>query len=381
MSPFDHTDIKYTYSLGWFLVNTLKKLNIEVITVGPYTEKFPILKKIKQKLYRIIFKKKYWRHRDVNVLKSIGRQVSQKLNTLDFDAVFAFGSLNTAFVTTDKPIYYLTDSIFQGLLNYYETYSQLSEQSIRDGELIEKDAIARTKRVFVSSEWALNTIKHSYPEYANKVCIAELGANLLRENQSEAIQAFIANRFTYKYINFVFIGYNWLNKGGHEAIAVIDILEQEGIKCRLSVLGPDSIPENDQRTYVNLLGKVNKFSDDGFEVFDTVLKEAHFFILPSKFEAFGHVFCEANSYGVPCIGNKTGGITTVIKDGINGKVFNFPNEVQNCADYLMQLINNHAQYTKLCASSYNEYKQRLNWKTCFSKIIQYIEEDIKKQQK
>ena len=238
------------------------------------------MKKVKQKLYRLIFHKNYWRHRDVNVIKSIAQKVSQKLETLEFDAVFAFGSLNTAFVKTNKPIYYLTDSIFQGLLNYNIFYSNLTDRTISNGIIIEDDAFNRSKRVFVSSEWALNSIKQAFPKYINKTAIVPLGGNLLKENTVDDIKIFIKLRQKSETINFVFIGYNWLNKGGHESVSVIDLLINHGFKCKLTVLGPELIPEIDQRDYIDFKSAVNKFSDSGFEIFDKALKEAHFFILP-----------------------------------------------------------------------------------------------------
>ena len=42
------------------------------------------------------------------------------------------------------------------------------------------------------------------------------------------------------------------------------------------------------------------------------------FVMPSLVEGFGMVLLEAMSYGVPCIGTKTGGITEIVQDRKNG---------------------------------------------------------------
>ncbi|MEW5859402.1 MAG: glycosyltransferase, partial [Cyanobacteriota bacterium] len=82
---------------------------------------------------------------------------------------------------------------------------------------------------------------------------------------------------------------------------------------------------------------------------------------PSQAEAYGNVFCEANSYGVPCISTKVGGIPTVIKDDVNGKLFSITSNIQEYCTYIYDLFSDYGAYKKLALSSFNEYQTRLNW--------------------
>lgn len=49
-----------------------------------------------------------------------------------------------------------------------------------------------------------------------------------------------------------------------------------------------------------------------------ILYRSHFLILPTEFEAFGIVFCEASAYGMPSIAANVGGVSQPIREGKNG---------------------------------------------------------------
>ncbi|HRQ86246.1 MAG TPA: glycosyltransferase, partial [Flavobacteriales bacterium] len=42
------------------------------------------------------------------------------------------------------------------------------------------------------------------------------------------------------------------------------------------------------------------------------LRTADFLILPTRFEAYGIVFCEAAAYGLPALASRTGGVPTIV---------------------------------------------------------------------
>jgi len=83
--------------------------------------------------------------------------------------------------------------------------------------------------------------------------------------------------------------------------------------------------------------------------------------MPTRGDAFGHVFCEANAYGLPAIGTKVGGVTEIIKDNINGCTFPLEARIDEYAEYLISLIKNEDKYKEISLNAFNEYKTRLNW--------------------
>lgn len=56
-----------------------------------------------------------------------------------------------------------------------------------------------------------------------------------------------------------------------------------------------------------------------------------------------------------------GGVTTVIKDGINGQKFDIDASVDAYGEYIIKTFLDEKQYKALCLSSFSEYQTRLNW--------------------
>jgi glycosyltransferase involved in cell wall biosynthesis len=110
---------------------------------------------------------------------------------------------------------------------------------------------------------------------------------------------------------------------------------------------------------------------------EQLLGESHFLIVPSIAECYGLVFCEANSYGVPCIAQKVGGIPTIIRDNINGYLFEPGSSILNYCNYISQLFSNYKEYKQLALSSFNEYQSRLNWTVAGQTVKSLLTEIMK----
>jgi len=79
--------------------------------------------------------------------------------------------------------------------------------------------------------------------------------------------------------------------------------------------------------FVNVIGFVDKASADGYAMLNKPLEESHFMILPTFAEAYGIVFCEASSFGLPSIALKRGGVP--VKDHVNGLLFDVKLRLQS----------------------------------------------------
>jgi len=82
-------------------------------------------------------------------------------------------------------------------------------------------------------------------------------------------------------------------------------------------------------------------------------------ILPSRAECYGLVLCEANSFGVPCLTTSVGGISTIVKDDVNGRMFSTESSVSEYCSYILGLLSHRERYRQLAISSFNEYNVRL----------------------
>ncbi len=150
-------------------------------------------------------------------------------------------------------------------------------------------------------------------------------------------------------------------------------LHEAGQPVELNFVGCNPPKDIEIPPYIKCHGFISKRNQEGMEKIKRLLQESHFLFVPSRAECFGIVFAEANAFGLPCLTSYVGGISTVVRDHINGITFGLDASTDVYCDYLMNLMKDYEKYEKLALSAFQEYKTRLNWKTAAASVIQLIE--------
>jgi glycosyltransferase involved in cell wall biosynthesis len=156
------------------------------------------------------------------------------------------------------------------------------------------------------------------------------------------------------------VGLSWQIKGGELAHRTLLRLLEMGIDAELTVVGCTP-PPGVSHARMRVIPFLNKMIPEEWERFRRLWHESDIFILPTRFEAAGIVFCEASAYALPAIGTRTGGVPSLVRDGING--FTLPAEEwgEGAAALIANLAGDPDRYLELCESSRDEYERRLNW--------------------
>lgn len=108
-----------------------------------------------------------------------------------------------------------------------------------------------------------------------------------------------------------------------------------------------------------------------------ILYRSHFLILPTEFEAFGIVFCEASAYGMPSIAANVGGVSQPIRESKNGFLLSPNATAEEYAEKIKLAFSDKETYLKLRRSSRNEYEKRLNWRIWGKKMDKILDKTIK----
>ncbi|MEW6305327.1 MAG: glycosyltransferase, partial [Verrucomicrobiota bacterium] len=103
-------------------------------------------------------------------------------------------------------------------------------------------------------------------------------------------------------------------------------------------------------------------------------KQAHFLIVPSRAEAYGIVFCEASSFGIPSLTTNVGGIPTVVRDGLNGRTFPLDAPIDEYVAFIMRHMADRAAYRQLAMTTFGEFSSRLNWRSAGEAILSHLEQ-------
>ena len=306
-------------------------------------------------------------------LKYIASQVQNRLKNSDANIVFSPGAIPIAYLKTKKPVVFWTDATFAVMQDYYDCFTGLDKRTIRNSHLYERMVVKRSSLAIYSSQWAADSAVKDYDADQRRVKVIPYGANIECFRTKADIIEFNTkkSRTTCK---LLFIGQEWERKGGDTAVKVAAELNKQGIKTELTIVGCNPPELSSLPDYINVLGFVNKTEKEGENLISKLYSESHFFVLPTIAECTPIVFSEANSFGLPVITTGTGGISSMIRNDVNGRMFGNEINIQSCAAYVREFFENPARYNEYSILSFNEYQTRLNWSVSIGKVIGFLKE-------
>lgn len=283
------------------------------------------------------------------------------------DLIF-FGDLYLAsFLEVNIPMVHLSDVTYHSFKDYSEM--KRSKEQIKRTEALEKKVLQKYTTIIYSSEWTKQNTIDYYDIEPNKIHVVEFGANIPAPSDYKIpIQTDTCN--------LVFIGKNWKKKGGDKVFMAYRKLKSKGLQCTLTIIGSTPQEPYDEIEDVTVIPFLDKSKPEHLEKFCNILKEAHFLVLPTEFDAFGIVFCEASAYGVPSIAANVGGVSQPVRDGKNGFLLPPNATAEDYAEKIKSVFSDKDGYIKLRESSRREYETRLNWEVWGEKVNKILEETV-----
>lgn len=363
------------YGAGYHLAKTLKSQDVFLEYIGPITYSSPsLIHKFKWHFNRNFFKNDYFYFLEPEILEEYGKRISLRVTKSNSDVVLCpENTIPIAYLNCEQPIVLWTDAPLSASIDLYAWLNNLSAETTRHLHEMEKLALDKCKLIIFLSEWAAQTTIETYGIDPAKIKVIPWGANLDTYRNFDDISSIAESKASDR-TKLLFIGVDWFRKGGDIAFAVAKQLNKSGIETELTVVGCEPIIDEPLPKFVKNLGFINKYSPAGAEQINQLFSEAHFLILPSRADFSPHVFCEANSFGLPCISSNVGGIPTLIVDNLNGKTFALDASTLDYCSYIATLMSDREQYKNLVYSSFNEYQTRLNWTVAAQTGKQVIQE-------
>lgn len=354
---------RYAWSgINHTLARLIERGGAEVLPVGPLHSPRAWLGKARTLLSRLRpgNSSRYLWTFDPGLLRSYARQVERQLETLRPDVVFSPGTQPVAHLAKHWPVVFWTDAPFGAMRGYYPWYRGVAPVSIRDGMACDDQALGACRAACYSSEWAARgAITHHGADPA-KVHVLPFGANLEHDASPENLLARAAERLRAPW-RFLFVGVDWERKGGDLALEVVRKLNAAGHPSELVVAGCQPPARCEPLPgYVRREGFVSQHTVEGRRRLGELFESALFYLMPSRAEAYGIVFCEASSHGVPSLSARTGGIPTIVRDGENGQLFDPAASADEYVDFILRHTSSET-YLALAQSSMEAYRTRLDW--------------------
>ena len=176
---------------------------------------------------------------------------------------------------------------------------------------------------FYWSEWAAETRSEHYGVNSDKIRIVPAGPasndGLATLEQARSV---IAMRPRNRSVWLLFVAMDWMRKGGDTVLEVAKRLNAGGLPieahpCRILAqhrwVSSELCASGGHIDWRKSAVEANKLNE--------LYRRSHLLFVPSRAEAFGHVFCEASSFAVPSLATDVGGIPSAVRSGVNGQTF------------------------------------------------------------
>jgi glycosyltransferase involved in cell wall biosynthesis len=322
--------------------------------------------------------KRYIRACESALHKSYARQIEGCLRSVQVDAVFCPSSWPVAYCTTEVPVVFWTDACFAGMLNFYESFSDLAPPSVLAGHTAERAALRRCSRAIYPSNWAAASAREQYFADASKVRIVPFGANVVGAPALGEVRAIVERRDTGQ-CNLLLIGVDWERKGAEIAVETVKSLNERGHPARLTIIGCTPPRSEVLPPYVEVIPFVDKSTLVGSRRFNEICSRSHFLMMPSRAEAFGLAIVEGNYFGLPCLATDVGGIPSIVVNEVNGRLFNLKARGQNYCDYIVEVLRDPQRYQALAVGSAEYAQSQFSWKISGQRVAAIIEEVVSAQ--
>ena len=347
---------------GYSIAQSLKNQSISIDYIGPLKDSSVLkgIRKIKRHYFEWCHGKRYLTDPDPSTLKYYSNQIEKKLSRNHSDIVFGATSNLVAYLECKQPTAFWADSTFANVQNFYPVYSNLHEEVVENWHQMEALALKKCKLAIYSSDWAASSAINDYSADPRKVKVVPFGANIEKAFTLETIKDAVNLRPTSQ-CKLLFLGVDWVRKGGDIAYEVAKELNKSGLKTELKIIGSNPLVKEELPEFVKVIGFVSKSTNKGRALLRKLILESHFLILPTVADCTPIVFCEANSLGVPCLSTTVGGVPTMIHNDVNGQLFDKNAKVSDYCNYISNIFSNYINYKQLAISSFHEYESRLNW--------------------
>ncbi|MCF6182430.1 glycosyltransferase family 4 protein [Lutibacter sp.] len=317
-------------------------------------------------IHFLVFFKKYKKNHSKLLSKYYAYKINKKLKNKNIDVIFApASSTEIAYLKTAIPICYLSDTSFGQISNYYSSFSKISNYSFKEANLIEQRAIDNSFTQVYPSNWAAEYVINNYKAKKDNVFIVKFGANIDFTPEKPLLKIFKST------INLLFLGINWKRKGGDIVLKTFNILIEKGYDVTLTICGctPKNLITNPKIKVIPFLNKNNKKEN---EIFTKILNKSHILFLPTRAECYGIVFCEVAAYGIPVITTDTGGVTSIIENGINGYALPFKSTPKDYVTKIQFLLDYRLVLSSMAISSRKKFEKELNWNVWGKKMKEIL---------
>lgn len=257
------------------------------------------------------------------------------------------------------PTYMVSDAPWMAYKEAYARYEPLPDLATRYARL-EAQAARDLSGLIFPTPWACEQARERYGVPASHVHCLPFGANRASPLAAEVLDRQIDGK-PGRSLNLLFVGRDWVRKGGPLALEALAQLHARGLPARLVVIG--CTPEVPQalRSWVDVLGFLSPAQPSDQQRLEQAYRAADLFLLPSQAECYGLVFAEAQSWGLPCVALAVQGVPGVVVDGMTGRLCPPDADGLALAQAIEEVLASPHTYRRLARAALQHARQATTW--------------------
>ncbi len=314
-------------------------------------------------------------------LRKNARELKAEIERTNPDAVLAILAKPLVYLTNPgRPVFLFADSAFQ---SFQDKYTGTIEVNIRTADYArnEADVARRIDGVCLGSRWAVEDAARVYGkefsgvDFAGKLHVTPLGANWRPTMSREAVLARAAGR-DWDEIRLLYLGVDWIRKGGPLAVEVATGLRDAGYKVRLDVVGCRPELSADAMAVVTVHGPLYRTDPEQAAVLEELFLRSHFLVVPTQAECYGIVFAEAQAFALPPVSRAVDALPTIIVDGETGLLQDAAAPASVYIERILKLRDDPAGYLRMATRARDRFESLLNWDKCAEEIVRLMSEKV-----
>lgn len=280
-----------------------------------------------------------------------GQVIREHLQGKNYSFSFQIQSIFNASLP-GLPHYVYTDHTHLSNLLYptFDRRKLLPESWIKKEKNIYQDA----RLVFTRSSHVTDSVINQYNIPPEKVACVYYGANVPSHTAP--------NPAKYVDKNILFVGINWLRKGGPDLVRAFEMVQKKHPDAKLTIVGtsPNVTMEN-----VKVVGRIP------MNEMEKYYEQASIFCLPTTLEPSAVVFIEAQSHRLPLVVTNIGAAPDFTVNGENGYLVevNHPDQIANA---LIRLLDDPKLCEQMGRIGYQRTVERYNWDSVTARMKERI---------
>jgi glycosyltransferase involved in cell wall biosynthesis len=307
--------------------------------------------------------------------REFARQTLRTIGELKPDALLTISSHCVVRMRAPPlPAFMVTDAPW---LSWKETYRGFDRMPLLGPRFARLEAAAaqRLTGLIFSSDWAVGEARRLYGVAREKLHSIPFGAAWTPDIDAAELHSIIAQRPIDR-VALLFVGKDWVRKGGPLALEIARALAQSGTPVKLHIVGcTPAIAPGDQ-SLVRVHGFLNVRVPDESARLKHLFLHSHFLVVPTRAECFGVVFAEAQAFGLPPVSRAVQAVPSIVIDGTTGILQPPDASAASYGQRILALLRDRKQYRAMAHAARERYQATLTWERFAATAAETMERAI-----